>query len=556
VREPDHTALAEALQAGKLDEVSEALGVTLDKKSVAALLKLAEEGYSAKPSVPLLLASLFRAAHTAQGFAHEVVAYRRQRTHVLAVRWLDAKQKTQVSIGVSWKRDLKSIGGAWPALKAWARKPAAHADAVAAWAADADQLTITVRPRGEAHRETGDEAALLQAVMDAPDDDAPRLVYADWLLERGDVRGELIRLQCAHARIAKEWSPEARSLKERIDKILKASESSLAGETAAYRPELRRGFVDNVSMTIAAFAKHGERLFSNAPIRRLIVDNPRFSAVDLKKLAATPALRLVRELDLAQSHTSLTRGARLPLAAFAGSPHLERLQILRLSFCGASSEDWTELLENLHAPALEEIRFFYNHTSPAIYSALAANRSLVRLRLINDYAYKQLERSEPAKKMAAALGELAARRPSLESLTLHQFEELDDSAVTPFFAATSKVTLRELDLVGPTIHDATVKRIAASPKSVRLEKLLLHNTAVTLDAIKALLASPHATRLQALGITAFDDTTWPQERIDEYAALLLALPATHPLETVELPATHPPSAALLKGLKRFGIRES
>src|SRR5439155_16650690 len=43
-------------------------------------------------------------------------------------------------------------------------------------------------------RMTHDEA-FLQAVLDAPDDDAPRLMYADWLTERGDPLGEFIRLQ-------------------------------------------------------------------------------------------------------------------------------------------------------------------------------------------------------------------------------------------------------------------------------------------------------------------------------------------------------------------------
>jgi len=38
--------------------------------------------------------------------------------------------------------------------------------------------------------------ALLEAIWAAPDDDAPRLVYADALLERGDPRGELIVRQC------------------------------------------------------------------------------------------------------------------------------------------------------------------------------------------------------------------------------------------------------------------------------------------------------------------------------------------------------------------------
>jgi uncharacterized protein (TIGR02996 family) len=39
--------------------------------------------------------------------------------------------------------------------------------------------------------------AFLQAILDAPDDNAPRLIYADQLEERGDPRGEFIRVQVA-----------------------------------------------------------------------------------------------------------------------------------------------------------------------------------------------------------------------------------------------------------------------------------------------------------------------------------------------------------------------
>jgi uncharacterized protein (TIGR02996 family) len=46
-----------------------------------------------------------------------------------------------------------------------------------------------------------DEEALLQAVWAEPDDDAPRLVYADWLEENGQPeRAQLIRVQCELAR--------------------------------------------------------------------------------------------------------------------------------------------------------------------------------------------------------------------------------------------------------------------------------------------------------------------------------------------------------------------
>jgi uncharacterized protein (TIGR02996 family) len=42
----------------------------------------------------------------------------------------------------------------------------------------------------------GDEWAFLQAVLEAPADDVSRLVYADWLQERGDPRADFLRLEC------------------------------------------------------------------------------------------------------------------------------------------------------------------------------------------------------------------------------------------------------------------------------------------------------------------------------------------------------------------------
>jgi len=40
------------------------------------------------------------------------------------------------------------------------------------------------------------ETPFLQAIAAEHDSDEPRLVFADWLEERGDVRGEFIRVQC------------------------------------------------------------------------------------------------------------------------------------------------------------------------------------------------------------------------------------------------------------------------------------------------------------------------------------------------------------------------
>ena len=64
---------------------------------------------------------------------------------------------------------------------------------------------------------THDEA-FLQSIRETPDDDAPRLIYADWLEEHGDARAaaraEFIRLQCQRARLPA-YDPRRQDLLDR-----------------------------------------------------------------------------------------------------------------------------------------------------------------------------------------------------------------------------------------------------------------------------------------------------------------------------------------------------
>jgi uncharacterized protein (TIGR02996 family) len=49
-------------------------------------------------------------------------------------------------------------------------------------------------------RRRDEEAGFLDAIAAAPEDDAVRLIFADWMDERGDPRGAFIRLQVELAR--------------------------------------------------------------------------------------------------------------------------------------------------------------------------------------------------------------------------------------------------------------------------------------------------------------------------------------------------------------------
>jgi uncharacterized protein (TIGR02996 family) len=80
-------------------------------------------------------------------------------------------------------------------------------------------------------------AALRAAVYAAPDDDATRLVLGDYLLERGDPRGELVHVQTKLARMSSQ-DAAARALYERQYAVLATLGRSPNGVDVRYE----RGF--------------------------------------------------------------------------------------------------------------------------------------------------------------------------------------------------------------------------------------------------------------------------------------------------------------------------
>jgi uncharacterized protein (TIGR02996 family) len=67
-------------------------------------------------------------------------------------------------------------------------------------------------------RRMPDEGGLLRGILSDPEDAALRVVYADYLEERGDARGEALRLKCAIAGIA-EGDPRRGELLARLEQL-------------------------------------------------------------------------------------------------------------------------------------------------------------------------------------------------------------------------------------------------------------------------------------------------------------------------------------------------
>lgn len=116
-------------------------------------------------------------------------------------------------------------------------------------------------------------AELHAAVLAAPDDDGPRLVYADWLIEHGDPRGELIVLQIARSRLPAD-DLKAAELKQRERALWDAHGESWfapfrtpAGDVNA---TFERGFPETLSANAAiALSAMPDALFDDTCIRTL-----------------------------------------------------------------------------------------------------------------------------------------------------------------------------------------------------------------------------------------------------------------------------------------------
>jgi uncharacterized protein (TIGR02996 family) len=185
------------------------------------------------------------------------------------------------------------------------------------------------------------EDAFLADILDHRDEDAPRLVYADWLLDRGDpasvARGEFIHLQCALARLP-EGAPRPADLLARERDLLEANRrewGSVFQKLGCRCWEYRRGFVEGVGMPAPDFLAQAANLFRQSPLRQLkLYDTGSVAGV----LASCPYLAHIQILDLEANGLG-----DLEVQLLAASPHLSAIVTLLL---------WSNRIGNVGAQSL------------------------------------------------------------------------------------------------------------------------------------------------------------------------------------------------------------
>jgi len=115
---------------------------------------------------------------------------------------------------------------------------------------------------------------LLQAVIDSPDDDLPRLVFADWLEEQGELeRAEFIRVQIELAKLPS-LDMRRPELERRESELLARNESEWVKPIRHWVVSctFHRGFIDEVAVTVDMYREHTFELLQLAPIRRMSVE--------------------------------------------------------------------------------------------------------------------------------------------------------------------------------------------------------------------------------------------------------------------------------------------
>jgi uncharacterized protein (TIGR02996 family) len=375
-----------------------------------------------------------------------------------------------------------------------------------------------------AKKVTGQDRAFLDAIAANPADDAPRLIYADWLDEQGQThRAEFIRLQVRLARLD-EHDPDRLAPEQRADDLLLDHGDEWRAALPAWAKEephlFRRGFLDRISVTVSAFLKRGRGLLAVAPVGELYL---RGASGKVASLAASPLLARVWGLDLS--------GERLSgddLAALTASPHLGGLTSLALrgDFLQHASaltrwpqtarlrrldvhsygnpQEITDAVVKARLDALEWLDLFGHDAGPAQLRALAEGApSLAHLQLIlRPGVARELGRLAALRSLHLFTGDHPAEVPALaESPLLGRLESLQwpGMAVGPELvrAVLSRLgPVRWLNLSGsPRGHPAGVVASVPLPSLVRLS---LSQCVADAGEVERLAAAPHLGGLRWL----------------------------------------------------------
>jgi uncharacterized protein (TIGR02996 family) len=350
-----------------------------------------------------------------------------------------------------------------------------------------------------------DRDALLRAIRAHPEEDTPRLMFADWLDEQGDeasrLRAEFVRLQCEIARLADDdsdsqplyeflrdrdfvtrpsadWTRIDDGIHRRLALTMRADDL-LKRHGAGWVPKppkgrkltwdgFHRGFPHRIELTsFRNLGKIAADLRAAAPTVTLAA--PALAPENVDQLAEAGLLGWISGLEL---DTDSGAGLR----AFGHRPEAAGVRTVRVRYSG-SAETVSALVDSPHWIGLRELDLI-----ATVVSAETA---------------EELFRAKHLR--------------SLRRLHVHGNNWPVETVRT--FASGGFSELASLRFSACDLDDAAAEVIAACPDLAKLRKLDLDHNNITGRGVTALLSSPQLARVAFLGLESNPGTGLDAERL-------------------------------------------
>ncbi len=240
---------------------------------------------------------------------------------------------------------------------------------------------------------SAEQQALVAAINEQPDDDTPRLIYADWLEESGDLnRAEFIRVQIAIAKL-EHWDSEFLPLyvreKTLTKKCGKQWRSELPIIPGVEWGSFRRGMMATATIIESAtLSTKADQAREHAPLEALTIGWP-----DSRRSFDDPApIPGIRELHI---HEAPYLGPE-DISMLAWSPILGGIETLAIGDSNLGSDGVRRLLEGTGLAFLKRLRLFNNAIgNEGLDAILGAFAGLEELDLSEPDSYGRYE-EDPA----------------------------------------------------------------------------------------------------------------------------------------------------------------
>jgi uncharacterized protein (TIGR02996 family) len=344
---------------------------------------------------------------------------------------------------------------------------------------------------------TDHDIAFLRTCLDHPDDDTPRLIYADWLEDHDEqARAELIRVQCELEKLTDE-DPRGVVLGEREAELLTAHAHSWRAGLPVWvrrpgrsrqgtlvrnqgRAQFRRGLF-HFRLSASEFLRQGKTLRRKVPFDSLCLHK---AAGHIHDLLASGLLEGLRHLDIGYNHR-MSDDEAIELANSGQLVSLRSLNVANLQF---GPDAWQALVSSPH---LANLTLFQADACPEILLGVlvqhAAWTGLQRLRLGG---------CSFAPNLVVAFAD-SPRWTSLQELNI-SFGRIGPNGTEAMARSPYLRNLRWLTLRYCSLEDKGIKALVGSPNVGSLVYLNLTDNGIGAEGARAVGTSPHLGNLLRL----------------------------------------------------------